>query len=191
MAATIKSMNARIQRKLVKYVRREDKTMQAHQNLVDVMMSEDYHGKIEDAGKSSNAKVRSAYKAYDKAHNEESKVEREIAEEFKVFVTIGTVEQWDEIIGEGMVDMFGYENFGAYLEVDADIVVEEEPKPQAEKPLPASVKRPKPGTKTGLVWDICDANTNLSRKEVVELCVAQGVNIATARTQYQRWFSAL
>lgn len=40
------------------------------------------------------------------------------------------------------------------------------------------------------VWEICEANKDLSRKDVVGICVSHGINFYTARTQYQAWFKA-
>ncbi len=42
-----------------------------------------------------------------------------------------------------------------------------------------------------IVWDICDANVGERRKDVVETCVQAGINFHTAKTQYQKWFTAL
>jgi hypothetical protein len=36
---------------------------------------------------------------------------------------------------------------------------------------------------------ICGALKNKTRGEVIAKCVEKGINEATARTQYQRWFS--
>ena len=41
-----------------------------------------------------------------------------------------------------------------------------------------------------LVRGICDANPTLARKEVITLCMAQGVHRSTAATQYSLWKSA-
>lgn len=41
-----------------------------------------------------------------------------------------------------------------------------------------------------LVWEIAGANPTAARKEVIALCVAQGVHMATASTQYYRWKQA-
>lgn len=40
------------------------------------------------------------------------------------------------------------------------------------------------------VWDICEENKDLRRKDVIEMCVAKGINFYTARTQYQAWYRA-
>ena len=40
----------------------------------------------------------------------------------------------------------------------------------------------------GLVWSLCiELGASLSRKELIAKCVDAGVNINTARTQYQLW----
>lgn len=54
------------------------------------------------------------------------------------------------------------------------------------------VTRPKAGTQTGMVWDICDelskaANAPAERKPVVDRCTAAGINPSTAATQYGKW----
>ncbi len=41
-----------------------------------------------------------------------------------------------------------------------------------------------------VVWNFCNANLNLSRKEAVGTLIAQGINYWTARTQYQLWYAA-
>lgn len=71
----------------------------------------------------------------------------------------------------------------------------EETKAQAAKPekdTANGITRPKPGTKTCRVWEIADAQSaNLGapapRKGVLEECVAEDLNSATAATQYGRW----
>lgn len=49
--------------------------------------------------------------------------------------------------------------------------------------------RPKEGTVSDTVWTLADAmsKTGNTRAEVVAACVTQGINPATAKTQYQRW----
>lgn len=41
------------------------------------------------------------------------------------------------------------------------------------------------------VWDICEANQDLRRKDVIAICVSKGINFYTARTQYQAWRTAM
>lgn len=53
-------------------------------------------------------------------------------------------------------------------------------------------KRPKAGTLTGKVWDLCDALFGadpkaFTRKAVLEAGRAAGLNDATITTQYQAW----
>ena len=48
-------------------------------------------------------------------------------------------------------------------------------------------KRPKEGTVCDTVWVIASTQKNKTRAEVIEFCVSQGINKATASTQYQRW----
>ena len=54
------------------------------------------------------------------------------------------------------------------------------------------VTRPKTGTQTGTVWDICDKLSKetgkpAERKPVVDHCTAAGINPSTAATQYGKW----
>ena len=46
------------------------------------------------------------------------------------------------------------------------------------------------GSPVELVWKTCDEMEGASRKDVVQDCIVFGVNIHTARTRYQRWFTA-
>jgi hypothetical protein len=41
-----------------------------------------------------------------------------------------------------------------------------------------------------IVHSFCDQNAHLSRKEAVAALVEMGINYSTARTQYQKWFTA-
>jgi len=66
------------------------------------------------------------------------------------------------------------------------------PAAKPEKDTANGITRPKAGTKTGRVWEITDAQSaNLGspapRKGVLEECVAEDINAATAATQYGRW----
>lgn len=38
------------------------------------------------------------------------------------------------------------------------------------------------------VWDIADAMAGARRKDVIAACVEAGINLGTAKTQYQLWF---
>ncbi len=64
--------------------------------------------------------------------------------------------------------------------------------PKVEEPEANGVRRPSAGTATRSVWDRADAlSTSLSRtatrKEVVDACVAEGINSSTATTQFGKW----
>ena len=59
-------------------------------------------------------------------------------------------------------------------------------------PKQNGVTRPKPGTKTGRVWEIADAlsaqaGAPAPRKSVIAQGVAEGINPATLATQYGKW----
>lgn len=65
-------------------------------------------------------------------------------------------------------------------------------KEKAVKDIKNGITRPKAGTKTGRVWELADAQSaNLGkpapRKGVIEECLTEGLNVATAATQYGRW----
>ena len=47
-------------------------------------------------------------------------------------------------------------------------------------------KRPKDGTVCDTIWIMCSLMKEKSRAEVIAACVEQGINKATASTQYQR-----
>ena len=63
--------------------------------------------------------------------------------------------------------------------------------PQSEPPIQALYPRPKGGTITGRVWEIADEVLKLTgraeREEVVRACIAEGINLNTASTQYSYW----
>lgn len=77
--------------------------------------------------------------------------------------------------------------------------VSKKPRPEKKgsKPLPGSYARPKKGTATGTVWDICDELFKQSNKkippkeEVIALCTFEGINPSTAGTQYGKWKASL
>ena len=57
---------------------------------------------------------------------------------------------------------------------------------------PVVYPRPRPGTRTGRVWEVADEITRetgrrASRREVVERIVTESGNPGTANTQYQHW----
>ena len=40
------------------------------------------------------------------------------------------------------------------------------------------------------VWDMADSMPGAARKDVVSACVEAGINLGTAKTQYQAWFAS-
>ena len=56
----------------------------------------------------------------------------------------------------------------------------------AGNPIKMYYTRPKSGD-TAKAWDICEENKELSRQEMIALCVAEGINKVTASTQYADW----
>lgn len=71
----------------------------------------------------------------------------------------------------------------------AEEVVKEEKVAKIEK---NGITRPKVGTKTGRVFDISDELSNAAgapakRADVLAQCEDEGINKATAATQYGRW----
>lgn len=74
----------------------------------------------------------------------------------------------------------------------AAAAAKKEAAPKAEKDSQNGVTRPKDGTATGAVWKICDQISSrkkrpAERAEVIEKAEADGINKATASTQYGRW----
>ena len=63
-----------------------------------------------------------------------------------------------------------------------------EPEPEPEAPTKPVDKKPRTVGATKRVHQIADAMRGASRKEVVAACVAEGIAMGTARTQYQIWF---
>ena len=62
----------------------------------------------------------------------------------------------------------------------------------ATKDRPVIYARPRPGTRTGRVWEIADeisqeTGRRAARREVVERIVTENGNRGTANTQYQYW----
>lgn len=49
------------------------------------------------------------------------------------------------------------------------------------------IERPKAGTMTGKVWDVCDLHKAEHKDTILAMCVADGINIGTARVQYGKW----
>lgn len=63
---------------------------------------------------------------------------------------------------------------------------------QANRVHQNGVTRPAPGTRTGMVWDICDRMSKklgapVARKDVMAETKNCGINPATAATQYANW----
>lgn len=60
------------------------------------------------------------------------------------------------------------------------------------KDIQNGIARPKPGTKTGRIWEIADELSAqlghpVPRKKVLEVAISENMNPATAATQYGRW----
>ena len=67
-----------------------------------------------------------------------------------------------------------------------------ERKAPPEKSSDVRYSRPRSGTRTGRVWEIADERTRevgyrAKRSDVIQCCVAEGINRNTASTQYQHW----
>jgi len=63
---------------------------------------------------------------------------------------------------------------------------------KSDMPMQNNVRRPKPDTSTGRVWQIADqisaeAGRPAYRSEVLEIFVGEGGNPSTGATQYGRW----
>lgn len=54
-----------------------------------------------------------------------------------------------------------------------------------EAPAPVKILGP-----TKRVWAIAESMPGAARKDVIAACVADGIALGTARTQYQHWFTA-
>ena len=66
------------------------------------------------------------------------------------------------------------------------------PAAPVEKDIQNDVTRPKACTKTGRIWEIADTmsaqeGVPVARKKVLEAAMDEGINAATAATQYGRW----
>jgi hypothetical protein len=85
--------------------------------------------------------------------------------------------------------------FSDHWELNVGLISRDEHISSSEKPLKIEqngVVRPKVGTETGKVWDICDTyleqhNTKPERKVVLSVAATMKINSATAATQYARW----
>ena len=81
------------------------------------------------------------------------------------------------------------------LEREVARLYPEEPVSREEKKVPrdpgAPPARPKAASTTGRVWEIADSLMNVNalpeRKAVIAACEAEGINPATASTQYGKW----
>lgn len=60
----------------------------------------------------------------------------------------------------------------------------------AEKPVKSIKRHSDMKGATRMVWAIADSMPGASRKEVLAECDKQGIAYYTARTQYQKWFTA-
>lgn len=69
---------------------------------------------------------------------------------------------------------------------EVENVVEET---SAEAPAKiAGISRPKEGTKTGRIWEIADSiGAEATREQVLAVAAEEGINPATASTQFGRW----
>lgn len=75
---------------------------------------------------------------------------------------------------------------------DGEATEATEAKEKAPKDEKNGIVRPKAGTKTGRVWEIADklsadSGEPVARKAVLDAAMAEGINAATAATQYGRW----
>lgn len=61
--------------------------------------------------------------------------------------------------------------------------------PIVTKKEAAGEKKPRNGA-CKKVWDMADSMPEAKRSEVVSACVAAGINLGTAKTQYQSWFAS-
>lgn len=57
------------------------------------------------------------------------------------------------------------------------------------QPVVVEGKKPRNGA-CRRVWDMADAMPEAKRSEVVAACVEAGINLGTAKTQYQAWFAS-
>lgn len=79
------------------------------------------------------------------------------------------------------------------IDLDTPSVAKKEP---VKKSAGDSSARPAGGTTTGLVWELADlafaqaGNQMPDRKVVIDACLAEEINPATASTQYAKWAKA-
>ena len=65
--------------------------------------------------------------------------------------------------------------------------------PASKRPVAVPLDRPKAQTTTGRVWESADAITGdgpIDRKAIIAACEADGINAATAATQFSKWKNA-
>ena len=74
--------------------------------------------------------------------------------------------------------------------VDGEQPVEDQTPAAPENSLDANRGKSAVENPVSLVWKTCDEMEGARRKDVVEACIVLGVNVHTARTQYQRWYKA-
>ena len=67
---------------------------------------------------------------------------------------------------------------------------EESPKAEEEPPKKKEREQSTVGSPCSLVWEIADEMKGARRKDVVAACMKAGVAEYTAKTQYQRWYTA-
>lgn len=73
-----------------------------------------------------------------------------------------------------------------------EVEAPEETQTKPERPSQNGVTRPGEGTATGRIWEIADelsaqANEPAKRGDVLKVAEEEGLNAATAATQYGRW----
>ncbi len=59
----------------------------------------------------------------------------------------------------------------------------------AEKKAPKKVSVPREGTTSYRIWQLAESMEDSPRKDVLAACEAEGINGATASTQYGRWLA--
>ena len=68
------------------------------------------------------------------------------------------------------------------------------PAKKRDRTHPEAAKKKRPGPQAAgpvaRVWEIASSMPDAARKDVVAACLAKGINVHTARTQYQRWRQA-
>lgn len=60
----------------------------------------------------------------------------------------------------------------------------------AEKEEPKKAVATKSTGSVAKVWEICSANAQMTRKEIIAKCIEAGVNAGTAATQFAKWKKA-